>query len=144
MGNFPECEEYKSDKKIVLQENKSKFIIENPNTLEVLIITVDNCAIKIGSRCDYMIIPEPKKHDLEIYLELKGNKIAQGVVQLEATIEQLSNNAQKKSKKCFIVCTHCPSNKITNTKISQFKQEFKKKYNALLQVKTTPFEFKLQ
>jgi len=59
MRSFPECERYRSDPKIVLEENRSKITFLNPNQDKVLEIKVDGCAIKDDEtlRCDYALVP---------------------------------------------------------------------------------------
>lgn len=57
MKSLSACEEYKSDTRLVLQENKSKITFLNPNQYQILIIRVDDCVIKDKEilRCDYAI-----------------------------------------------------------------------------------------
>jgi DNA-binding protein len=129
MQSFPECEEYKSDSEIVLKENKSKIIFLNPEHLEILVVSIDGCVIKEGLRCDYMLLPN---QNVEIYIELKGSDVSHAVKQLESTILKLSDNVQSKNKLCFVISTRCPK---LSTEIQQLKTQFKKKFNANLQIK---------
>jgi hypothetical protein len=131
MKSLPECEEHRSDTKIVLQENKSKITFLNPNKDEILIIKVDGCVISDNeiSRCDYALIPSDA---VEIYVELKGSDIAQAVKQIESTIKLLSENPQKIKKLCFVVSTRVPQ---LPTSIQKLKIQFKKKFNASFQIK---------
>jgi hypothetical protein len=131
MKSLPECEEYKSDAKIVLQENKSKITFLNPNQDQILIIRVDNCVIKDDEtlRCDYAIVP---CDEVEIYVELKGSDISHAVKQLESTIKFLSNNPQKMKKLCFVVSTRVPKQ---STSVQQLQSQFKKKFNASFRIK---------
>jgi hypothetical protein len=131
MKSLSECEEYKSDARLVLQENKSKITFLNPNQDQVLIIRVDGCVIKDNEilRCDYAIVP---CDEIEIYVELKGSNISHAVKQIESTIKLLSDNPQKIKKLCFVVSTRVPKQ---STSVQQLQSQFKKKFNASFRIK---------
>lgn len=131
MKSLPECENFKTDSKIVLQENKSKIIFLNADRNKIRIIKIDGCVIKDNNtlRCDYGIEP---CDEVEIYVELKESDIKHAVRQIESTISLLSNNPQKIRKLCFIVSTRVPRQ---TTSIQQLKIQFKKKFNASFQIK---------
>ncbi|NEO98798.1 MAG: hypothetical protein F6K58_08995 [Symploca sp. SIO2E9] len=129
MKSFPDCEEHRYDKSIVLKENQSKITLKNPKGLDILVITVDGCAIKEGLRCDYVVIPNL---DSEIYIELKGRDISHAIKQLENSIKILSDDSKKKRKICFIISSRCPK---MSTEIQKFKKNFKRDYNATLTIK---------
>ncbi|WP_026103637.1 MULTISPECIES: hypothetical protein [Kamptonema] len=139
MKSLPECEEYRSDKKIVLQENKSKITFLNLNQDPILIIKVDGCVISDNEtlRCDYALIPYDT---VEIYVELKGSDTSQAVKQLESTIRLLSKNPQKIKKLCFVVSTRVPQQATT---IQQLQIQFKKKFNASFRIKNIQDEYDL-
>jgi len=139
MKSLPECEEHRSDTKIVLQENKSKITFLNPNKDEILIIKVDGCVISDNEtlRCDYALIPSDA---VEIYVELKGSDIEQAVKQIESTINLLSENPQKIKKLCFVVSTRVPKQ---TTSIQQRQSHFKKKFNASFRIQNTPDKYDL-
>jgi hypothetical protein len=139
MKSLPECEEHRSDTKIVLKENKSKITFLNPNKDEILIIKVDGCVISDNEtlRCDYALIPSDA---VEIYVELKGSDIEQAVKQIESTINLLSANPQKIKKLCFVVSTRVPKH---GPSIQQRQSQFKKKFNASLQVKNIQDKYDL-
>ncbi|MEG5136815.1 MULTISPECIES: hypothetical protein [unclassified Microcoleus] len=138
MKSLPECEEHRSDTKIVLQENKSKITFLNPNKDEILIIKVDGCVIDNETlRCDYALIPSDA---VEIYVELKGSDIAHAVKQIESTINLLSENPQKIKKLCFVVSTRVPKQ---TTSIQQLQSQFKKKFNASFRIKNIQDEYDL-
>lgn len=61
MKDFGQCEETRKDSKIVIKDagsknSRSKFRLENPDKTKVKIIKVDDCVIKEGKRCDYLVI----------------------------------------------------------------------------------------
>lgn len=131
MKRFPGCEQYTSDSKIVLQENKSKITFLNPNQHQILKIKVDGCAIKDNEtlRCDYVLVPTS---EVEIYVELKGSDIAHAIEQIESTIQLLSDNVKQIKKLCFVVSTRVPKQ---TTSIQQIQSRFKKKFNASFRIK---------
>lgn len=133
MKSLPECEEYKADAKIVLQENKSKITFLNPAQAKILVIKIDGCVIKDEKtlRCDYGVIPGD---EVEIYVELKGSHISDAVKQIKSTIRLLSASPQKIRRLCFIVSTRVPKQ---TTSIQQLQSQFKKEFNASFRVKNS-------
>ncbi|MBD1936431.1 hypothetical protein [Microcoleus sp. FACHB-68] len=140
MKSFPECEEYVSDTKIVLQENKSKITFKNSNQEQIRKIKVDGCAINDNKtlRCDYVLIPQ---EDIEIYVELKGSDISHAVKQIQSTIALLSDDVKNKKKLCVVVSTRVPT---TGTNIQQLQIQFKQKFNASFIVKNIQYECNLE
>lgn len=140
MRDFGNCEKIRKDSKIVITDpgsknNRSKFRLENSKKLDVRVIQVDDCVIKQGMRCDYLVIITPsndKSFDgQEIYIELKGSDVKHAVEQLATTIQKLTSNMSL-SKLCFISSTRCP---INSTEIQNIKKKFKQKYQAKLTIK---------
>ena len=133
MKNFGECEKVNKNPNIVLSDpgskNKySKFRLDNPKKLKIRVIQVDDCVIKQGVRCDYLIIlPD----NLEIYVELKGKDVEHAVQQIESSIKQLTENLSAE-KLCFVASTRCP---INSPQIQKLKKNFKRSYNAKLTIK---------
>jgi hypothetical protein len=139
MKRFPDCEENKIDKIIVLQENKSKISFLNSNQKNILVLDVDGCAIKDKEtlRCDYALVTFD---EIEIYVELKGCDIPHAVKQIESSIKLLSENPQKTKKLCFIVSTRVPRQ---TTSIQKLQTEFRKKFNASFRIKNIQDEYDL-
>lgn len=139
MRDFGDCEKIRKDSKIVITDpgsgnNRSKFRLENPKKSKIKVILVDNCVIKQGMRCDYLVIVPGKNESSdgqEIYIELKGSDVKHAVEQLATTIQKLTNNISA-SKLCFIASTKCP---INSTQIQNIKKKFKQKYKAKLTIK---------
>jgi hypothetical protein len=112
MKSFPECERVKRDPRIVLEENKRKITFLNHNRRMIRKIKVDGCVFEKGDstlRCDYALDPG---NGVEIYVELKGSDIEHAVKQLESTITQISKDARKAKKLCFIVSSRVPSEEL--------------------------------
>jgi hypothetical protein len=69
----------------ILQENRSKIVIQNAARILFQIVTIDGCEIDDhqNRRCDYLVCVAPRKR---IFVELKGSDITHAITQLEATI----------------------------------------------------------
>lgn len=139
MRDFGDCEKIRKDSKIVITDpgsgnNRSKFRLENPQKLRIKVIQVDDCVIKHGVRCDYLVIApsnDKSSNEQEIYIELKGSDVKHAVEQLATTIQKLTDNIPT-SRLCFIASTRCP---INSTEIQNIKKKFKKRYKAKLTIK---------
>ncbi len=127
-----------TQKKIVLREKKnlSQFILVNDCQKEIYKTQVDGCLNIEGKKCDFLLIIKENSLYLEIYVELKGNKVDYAIKQLEATIKKLAESNHIK-KYCFIVATKVPR---TTQDLENAKRRFKKQYNAILQVKSRQYE----
>ena len=136
MYDFGECGAKVNDRKIVVKENKRKFIIDNPNNLTILKVKVDDCLDIPGKKCDWLLITlnEQAAH----FVELKGNKVEYALLQLENAIKVISKPAQgfikRKFSKIFAyaILSHCP---IDSTEIQNKKIDFRRKLNAVLEIK---------
>jgi hypothetical protein len=128
-----ECCITNNNKLVVFEETRSKLIIENIDKVEATKVTVDDCEIKEGVRCDFMYIIK----DLEIYIELKGQDIKHAIEQLEATIKKLSTNPKTKKKKSFVICTRSP---LSSASIQNVRVKFRKNYNSDFIVKSSPYK----
>lgn len=131
-----ECSEIVDHKEIVFKENRSKLSILNPNRLIGTRVEVDGCEITEGIRCDFLLLIK----SLEMFIELKGQDIHHAIEQLERTMSLLSEDLRKQKKIAFVICTRSPINSAT---IQNLRVNFKKKYNADLLVKSTPYKYKI-
>ncbi|MDJ0647704.1 MAG: hypothetical protein QNJ60_03270 [Xenococcaceae cyanobacterium MO_188.B19] len=139
MKNFGNCEQVRKDSKIVITDpgsknNRSKFRLDNQKKLQIRVIQVDDCVIKQGMRCDYLVIT-PSTNQFpdgqEIYIELKGSDVRHAVEQIAISMQKLTDNMSL-SKLCFIASTRCL---INSTEIQNIKKKFKQKYKAKLIIK---------
>lgn len=136
--NYEQCTIKTKDKIISLKENKSQFILINDCQKEIYKTQVDGCLNIEERKCDYLLTVKDNELYVEIYVELKGNKVDYAIKQLEATIKNLAQNNNVK-KYCYVVATkvtRTPNNK----KIEDVKRRFKIQYNAILQVKSQKYE----
>ena len=58
MSSFGDCESLVQIPRISLRENRSKIVFRNPRCQEVRKVQIDDCVIKKGRRCDYLLINE--------------------------------------------------------------------------------------
>lgn len=105
--NYPDCTSCSKDKKILVQENKRKYILENLSSKQICKIRIDGCVIDAQTqrKCDYLIIvckPENESNDQidtvnQIYfIELKGKDLIGAVEQLTQTIEYFKTQVSGK------------------------------------------------
>lgn len=134
MRNFQDCETVSSNPNIVVSDpssrnNRSKFRLHNPKRASVRVIQVDDCVIKEGIRCDYLLVLPSEQ---EVYIELKGSDVKHAVEQIARSIDLLACNCHSVIKLCFIASTRCP---INSTEIQNLKKKFRQKYNAQITIK---------
>jgi hypothetical protein len=89
--NYPDCPLCSDGKKITVQENKRKYILNNLSAQQVCKIQIDGCVIDDQNqrKCDYLIIvckTEDAKEEM-YFIELKGKDLISAVEQLTQTIE---------------------------------------------------------
>lgn len=124
--NFGKCEQLVKHSKIVLRENRSTMVFNNPGRKKVRKILIDDCVITNGSRCDFLLITDDST---EHFVELKGSDVEHALVQLVSTIKQTSTDPYNSMKLSFIVCTRHPA---LTPKIQKIKLTLKRKFNCLL------------
>ncbi len=136
MPDFGACEEVLTISKIPVQEPhcKCSMMFENPGRRRVRKIRVDDCAIKDGVRCDWLVIAQDGK---EHFIELKGRDVRHAIEQLKASIPKLSADPKNSPKCSYIICTRCP---LSGTDIQNYQKRFLKAFKSRLDVKTLCWE----
>ena len=93
----------------VAEENKRKYILQNPSRKKVCKVRIDDCVITSQSqrKCDYLMIVceteasnQPESVDL-YFVELKGRDLMSAVEQLTETIKYFQAREYKFSGKIF-------------------------------------------
>jgi hypothetical protein len=124
------CTEKTSDKIIVISDPKgrsnSKMRFLNDNQRIVSKITVDGCVEVPGKKCDFLLIDH---NGTEHFIELKGKKIEDAVMQIKNSMKHISKN-KKSQKFSFIICSRVPTE--ARTDIQGWKSEFIIDYNSIL------------
>jgi hypothetical protein len=125
-----ECSTFLRHKRITLSGKRtSKFYLLNSEERLVEQIVVDSCAITEGKRCDWLIRLNDATSKEEVYVELKGSGVYDGVEQLRATIERLSVNRANYPKRCFVVFSRNP---MIGTDVQKYKAQFRRTFNSIL------------
>jgi hypothetical protein len=120
---------------LVLREERSKMVFQNPDRRRLRRIQVDGCLQFDGVKCDFLVISECAT---EHFVELKGSDVRHATEQLDATILKISADAKLAVKHCFIVSTRCP---LLSPEIQVLKKRFKKHYNSTLTIKNIVCEY---
>lgn len=146
IARFKRCVTIKDDSRIVIKDkgskNNSNLVICNPNKKQISVVRIDDCVIRNGERCDYLVLNCEKDILLEeIFVELKGSDVKKAICQLEKTIVQVSSQKETIKKRCFIIVkSHCPK---TSGELQVFQQRFKKNYNSTLIVREHSWEYEV-
>ncbi len=130
-SRFGKCETVLRDTKIPVEENGKKLTFVNPAQLAVRKIKVDDCAIRTGLRCDWLII-EP--NSVEHYVELKGGDVEHAVKQIVATIREISVDSKNQKKHAHIVSAHVPA--LATRMQARWKRDFLKNFNSSFNMKS--------
>ncbi len=132
------CNECKSNRNITIKENKRVFSIKNNSVKEINVVTVDDCLIKSGQKCDYLFEIECKNLKEIFYVELKGKDLNHALEQILATIKFCETNYSHHNyhRKAFVVLSRYPKE---DSSIQKRKKEFKRQ-NITLKSATNKHE----
>ncbi len=137
MKSFGNCEEITNDVKIVLEEKRSKITFINNLTRYIHKIKIDDCVIKEGPRCDYLLIDNA---DTYYWVELKGADVKHAIEQLKASMIKFGNKTNQSYS--FIISTKV--NPSLSTTIQVKKRYFIEHFKSILNVKNSPCEFDIE
>ena len=139
--DFKNCASELSGPRISCREMRSEMTFLNPSRKRVTKVDVDKCLFKNdrgrSRRCDFLVIDF---NDVEHFVELKGSDVTHGVTQLQVAMERISKDAGAHKKFAYVIFA---SGSTPRTRIQRSKRDFKKKYNATLIVKRSPYETEL-
>lgn len=131
--NFLRCSEESEHPRVVVEENRRKFTIQNRQREFIRKVRVDGCLIDDKRiRCDYLFEIGQECHCV-IYLELKGSDIGHAFAQLCATIGYLAHRHRGLKKICHIVASRVPR---AGPKLQVLKLQMIKRCSAILVVDT--------
>jgi hypothetical protein len=133
------CATCNSHQTVVVQENRRTYRLENQAGHLICKIKVDNCLIRQGKRCDYLIIDCVRN---DVYLiELKGSRLLDAVEQLEATFDLYVERFQGKVFARAVLSKVSVPNLENNPKLLRFQRklkklngDFKKSTNLLVEI----------
>lgn len=138
-SNIPdECIEIVEHPIIPLEEKGKTMIFKNKNRKTVQKIQVDNCAIKDGIKCDWLVINDK---NIEHFVELKGVDVKHACEQLIRSINELSGNPNNGAKYSFVISSRVSPS--IRTTIQNFQRHFKDKFSCKLIVKNNQHEIEL-
>lgn len=131
MRNFGKCAETSNHPVKVFEERRSKITFRNQGRKSIL--KVDVPCLELGGRsCDGLLI-ELENNNIEHFVELKGNKVFEGIEQIQNTIVLISSNPKSQLKYSYIISTRSPR---IDSRIQKIKLNFKKDYNSSLTINT--------
>ena len=129
--DFARCSQRSSDSQIVVQENRRRFLIKNPNAETITKLVVDGCLIDDARpRCDFAFEIGLPCYCV-IYLELKGCDVPKAYNQLTATLGHFATHHTRSKKVCHVVSSRVPK---AGPSVQQMKVKMKKNHGVILKV----------
>lgn len=117
---------------IVVEENRSKLIVNNSGKRPLNKIKVDGCLIsQEHEKCDWLVATTdvPLR---ALYIELKGCDVKKAVSQLKNTVKLTEATFKDHGKECYAITTRVPKH---GTDIRKLAMDFYKETKATLSVK---------
>lgn len=124
--NFGACEETDSRSRILLKEGKAKITFLNPDRNPVRKIRIDDCHIREGLRCDYLLIDQA---ELDHFVELKGSHTSHAVKQIIATATEIPRAPGQ--VECFGVIVS-RKNPLAASEVQREKKRLREKHRIIL------------
>ncbi|URQ99428.1 hypothetical protein LOC50_03700 [Pseudoalteromonas sp. SCSIO 43095] len=120
------CSTETTDSKVVVQENRSRFEVNNRRRESLKKVQVDGCLINDHrEKCDW-IIEVNNLNKRALFIELKGCDVDKAISQLKSTLVHTRNKYKDYSKECFAVTTRIPKHGAsTRKKCIDFHKETK-------------------
>lgn len=129
------CATVGNNSKPKFEEKNAVMYVLNSKQSDYTLVTIDNCDIVVGNKCDNGV--HLVDTDEVLFIELKGSDVKHAVVQLEATL--LSYNMKnRKNVKCFIISSNNPNSSTVN---QTTKTRFKQKNGVPLFIERPKFEY---
>lgn len=122
-----ECTDYcDSRKTIVVRDsgNSQEYRVTNVSSKEFCKIRVDNCLIREGEKCDYLILNCQDK--LAFFVELKGQDLKKALAQINSSISILMDEIQDFKIYARIVLNRTPTPDINSSIEIKLKKRLKK------------------
>ena len=133
-----DCKKIVNHSKIQFAEEKSSFVIENPQRRKIERYEVDGCIYKTEhiKRCDFLAIDVKTKR--EIYIELKGQDAdEEAIAQIEETVKRLSKN-EHDIKYGYIIHTSSRSPETDTTNQRIVKRLKQSPHKIIIRFRKTP------
>jgi len=99
--NYRDCTDCSEGKRLVVEENKRKYILQNPSKRKVCKVRIDGCVISSQTKrkCDYLMIV-CELEDM-YFIELKGKDLISAVEQLTETVKYFQAEFREIQGKVF-------------------------------------------
>lgn len=137
-----DCRDETTDSKIVREERKKRYCLENPRRNHVVVFAMDGGIIhdEVGKqKCDYLYAVREKENIIPIFVELKGKDVAHGLEQILESVRDFYGAFSSDKVLARIICKSVP--RITNDQKSvKLRKELKEKYHGELVVKENSFD----
>ena len=121
-----ECKEFCDTRKtIVVRDsgNKQEYRVTNDNGKEICKIKVDDCLIKEGERCDYLILSCEDKS--AFFVELKGHDLQKALGQIDSSLTKLITEIKEFKIYARIVLNRNPTPDINSSIEIKLKKRLK-------------------
>ena len=126
-----ECEKYTDNRtNISVKEKKKVYSARNKNKKTVCLIQVDDCLIKEGNKCDYLLLNCDSK--ISYFIELKGKDMLHAVEQIDRSIHLLRNKISEYAVNARIVLTKVYPPDLKSNKYKKLERKLKEYKGTLL------------
>ena len=115
----------------------SKFNAINQASKTIMGLRVDDCLIKEGAKCDYLLIIEAEKK--LYFIELKGSDLVKAVDQISTTLDKLLPSIDHKIVNGRIVLSKVNAPDIKDSRLLKLRQRLKQ-LNGTLEYKSILME----
>ncbi|MEI3652117.1 MAG: hypothetical protein V6D39_19535 [Dolichospermum lemmermannii FEM_B0920] len=121
-----ECKEFCDTRKTIVVKdsgNKQEYRVTNDNGKEICKIKVDDCLIKEGERCDYLILSCEDKS--AFFVELKGHDLQKALGQIDSSLTKLITEIKEFKIYARIVLNRNPTPDINSSIEIKLKKRLK-------------------
>jgi len=124
--NHPDCTNCNRHPILTAQENKSKYVLKNPNRIEVCKIQVDDCVINSNdeSKCDFLFLA--CETDKAFFVELKGRDLTHAIDQIDHSIDVLISQLENFAINARVVLSKAQTPDLRTSKYVKFKSKIKR------------------
>jgi hypothetical protein len=138
--NYEGCQEFNDTRsKAVFKDKKvsRQFIAINKASKKIMGLRVDDCLIKEGAKCDFLLIIEAEEK--MYFIELKGSDLIKAVDQINATLDRLLPSIDHKFVNGRIVLSKVNTPDLQHSRLIKLKQRLKQ-LNGTLEYKSVLME----
>ena len=127
-----------NNSKLKIHQQASIMYVVNSKKERYHSITIDDCDITTGCRCDQGVYLESK--NIGLLIELKGSDISHAVTQLTESLQKYKSKLLSlgASIECFIISSNNP---LSSTESQIMKVRFKKRHGVMLHIKSSGFSY---